>query len=83
MQVKTPEYWQEAEFQPLVEVQTAYGNKVKIPQSLLNMWNKWEQRKGKFPLNVERAKAAGLFQKTIHNRVNQDILRVYYEQYQE
>ena len=38
MAVKTPTYWQEEKYQPLVEVKTAYGNKVKIPESLVQCW---------------------------------------------
>ena len=38
MAVKTPTYWQEEKYQPLIEVETAYGNKVKIPESLIQCW---------------------------------------------
>lgn len=38
MAVKTPTYWQEEKYQPLIEVETAYGNKVKIPKSLIQCW---------------------------------------------
>ena len=36
--VNTPKYWTNEIFQPLVEVETAYGNKVKIPKEFLNGW---------------------------------------------
>ena len=36
--VKTPKYWESELFQPLIEVETAYGNKVKIPKMYTNGW---------------------------------------------
>ena len=38
MAVQTPSYWKEEKYQPLVEVETAYGNKVKIPERYLPLW---------------------------------------------
>lgn len=83
MAIKTPSYWQEEKYQPLVEAETAYGNKVEIPQNLQDIWNKTVSLKGKYPKDVEQAKAAGFFKRTLHNRVNQDVLLVYYEEFQE
>ena len=37
--VKTPSYWNEERFQPLVEVKTIYGNTVKIPERWQNTWD--------------------------------------------
>lgn len=37
--VKTPRYWQSEEFQPLVEVKTIYGNKVRIPSLFKESWD--------------------------------------------
>ena len=36
--VKTPKYWESELFQPLIEVETAYGNKVEIPKMYSNGW---------------------------------------------
>ena len=38
MAVQTPSYWAEERYQPLIEVETAYGNKVKIPESFQTCW---------------------------------------------
>ena len=38
-EVKTPLYWKKEEFQPLVEVETLYGNKVKIPSRSKESWD--------------------------------------------
>ncbi len=37
--VKTPKYWQEEKYQPLVEVKTIYGNTVKIPERSKDSWD--------------------------------------------
>lgn len=79
MEVQTPEYWKEEKFQPLIEETTAYGNKVKIPQSLKSTWEMWGQNKKK--IDVERAKASGWFRKSLRNPIYQDLRRVYFEQY--
>ena len=36
--VSYPKYWEDELFQPLIEVETAYGNKVKIPKRYINGW---------------------------------------------
>ena len=36
--VKTPKYWEDKLFHPLIEVETAYGNKVQIPKRYINGW---------------------------------------------
>lgn len=83
MLIKTPDYWQEEKYQPLVEAETAYGHKVKIPKNLQDIWNKTASLKGKYPPNVELAKAAGYFAKPKRHRERRDIIRVYYEEYQD
>ena len=81
MAIKTPSYWQEEKYQPLVEAETAYGNKVEIPQNLQNVWEQIASLKGRYPKDVEQAKAAGFFKRTTHNRAKRDILLVYYEEF--
>lgn len=82
MAVKTPSYWLEEKYQPLVEAETAFGNKVLIPQSLMDTWEMWERNKHLVLPTVERAKAAGWFKKSLRNQKYQDLMRVYFEQYQ-
>ena len=36
--VKTPKYWEGERYQPLIEEETIYGNKVKIPKRFLSCW---------------------------------------------
>lgn len=38
IKVKTPEYWKKKIYQPLIEVETAYGNKVMIPKQFSGGW---------------------------------------------
>ena len=57
MVVKTPKEWQEAEYQPLMEATTFYGNKVMIPEKCQFAWEMAEKEvnflisKGKDPLD--------------------------------
>ena len=83
MAIKTPIYWQEEKYKPMVEVETAYGNKVKIPKNLQNIWEMVASLKGKYPKDVEQAKSVGFFKRTIHNRLKRDVMLVYYEEFQE
>ena len=83
MAVKTPSYWQEDKYQPLVEAQTAYGNKVLIPQSLTDTWAMWESRREEILGRLEQVIADGWFDKSLRNPKYQDLKRVYFEQYQE
>ena len=41
-EIKTPEYWKEERFQPLVEAKTINGNKVMIPKIMMTSWKSWE-----------------------------------------
>lgn len=87
MAVKTPECWKEAEYQPLVEVETAYGNKVKIPESSLILWQMYRHGKNgveRHREQFEREIAAGLYQTKDrrYKRVN-DLRKVFVEKYHE
>ena len=53
MTVKTPKEWQEAEYQPLIEATTFYGNKVMIPEKLQFAWEMAE-------LEVKAKKSKGM-----------------------
>lgn len=69
MAIKTPSYWKEEKYQPMVEAETAYGNRVEIPQNLQDIWERTASLKGRYPKDVQRA--------------NWDTLLVYYEEFQE
>ena len=83
MAIKTPSYWKEEKYQPMAKAETAYGNIVEIPQNLQDVWGQIASLKGRYPKDVEQAKAVGFFKRTIHNRVKRDTLLVYYEEFQE
>ena len=82
MVVKTPKYWKNERFQPLIEVETAYGNRVMIPKRYINGWQTAKMAKKeseRLGLNV----LAGL---EIHKETNElyyDLERVFYEIYEE
>ena len=40
--IKTPEYWQDEFFQPLIKAKTFYGNEVMIPQMFTGAWHGME-----------------------------------------
>ena len=80
--VQTPKYWENPEFQPLVEAETAFGHKVKIPKNLLNIWEMRERQKPYILPDLERAKADGWFKAQIDRMVPQDLKRVFFEQYE-
>ena len=44
MAVKTPKEWQKAEYQPLIEATTYYGNKVMIPEKFQFAWDMTAKR---------------------------------------
>ena len=81
MAVKTPSYWKNPEYQPIVEATTYYGNKVQIPESLQSFWEFCERMKGKVPRDLEWAKAAGFFTRRTRDKNKQDTMRVYYEEF--
>ena len=82
MAVKTPKYWEKERYGKHVEVETAYGNKVKIPARFLNGWETAKQlkeycdRHGQDPL-------AGLEILEETQPLSYDLERVFYEIYQE
>ena len=85
MNIATPSYWQEERFQPLVEVQTAYGNKVKIPENCLPLWEMLSKyNKEKAAQYYEQVIADGSFdsRKPIRNKTAHDLIKVFVEKYQ-
>ena len=80
--IKTPEYWTDEIFQPLTEVETAYGNKVKIPKMYINGW----EIAKKVKVESERLGLDVLHGLEIHEETNPlyyDLERVFYEIYEE
>ena len=87
--VKTPSYWNEERFQPLVEVKTIYGNTVKIPERLKDSWD--FHMKCFEEIMSEQGKQIGLktikemldSATTMRSRVCEDFYKVMFENYQE
>ena len=87
--IKTPIYWSEKQFQPLTEVKTIYGNKVKIPKRFKDSWDILTSMSEK--IISEQGLQAGL--KTIKelmdsenqmtSKKREDFCKVFMENYQE
>ena len=82
-EVKTPRRWINQEiFGELIEVKTAYGNKVKIPKKYINGWQTARRtrdamvKRGLDPLD-------GLETHREPNRLYYDLVRVFFEIYEE
>ncbi len=82
VKIKTPKYWQMERFQPLTEVETAYGHKVMIPSRFINGWQTAKMvrddmvRRGLDPLD-------GLEIHAETDSIYYDLERVFYEIYEE
>ena len=79
--IKTPKYWQDKLFQPLIEVKTAYGNKVKIPKMYFNGWQTAKMEKAeaeRLGLDI----LDGLERDREINSLYYDLERVFYEIYE-
>ena len=80
-EVKTPKYWEEEIFRPLVKAETAFGNSVMIPKQFMSGWQnalltyRDMQRLGKNPLD-------GLEVLKEVNPMYYDLVRVFYEVYE-
>ena len=69
-EVKTPKYWEDELFQPLIEVETAYGSKVKIPKRYINGWQ---------TAKMEKAEAERLGLGVLDGLENEEIAPMYYD----
>ncbi len=83
MAVKTPSYWDEEKFQPMVETTTLYGNKVKVPERFSDAWAFYHRRKREMLMKIEHLTADGLRQARACNKLNKDLQMVFYEIYEE
>ena len=83
MAVQTPSYWQEEEYQPLIEVETAYGNKVKIPERCLIDWNAFHDNKERAIKAFEQATVDGLYEGDKRRKFGVDLRKVFIESYHE
>ena len=84
MAVQTPSYWTEERYQPLIEVETAYGNKVKIPERYLPLWEMAQMGKETTIQHYEQAIAAGSYDKpTKRAKFAIDLRKVFVEKYHE
>ena len=88
MAVQTPSYWAEERYQPLIEVETAYGNKVKIPKDFVSCWEMWLRNKEETIEIFAREKARGWGRKETPNPrrraiIARDYQKVFIEDYHE
>lgn len=83
MAVKTPSYWKEEKYQPLIEVSTLYGNKVKVPERFLDTWEYLEKAKHRRKQMIEQLTADGFRQMPSSNKLKKDLQLVFYEIYEE
>ena len=83
MAVKTPDYWQEERYQPLVEVETLYGNKVHIPQRFKENWELWLRQKEILIDLLRDGVQHGYLEETSNPRKKWavDLRKVFYELY--
>ena len=81
-EVKTPEYWNEERFQPLVETETMYGTKVMVPENLMPAW-RFHQRNGKSMLKdfsiQELAPDTWNREPSQRDIITRDLRKVFYE----
>ena len=78
--IETPEYWKKERYLPLIEVETAYGNKVMIPEKFINGWQTAKLVKE----DMEKHGLDPLDGLEIHEETNPlyyDLERVFYEIY--
>jgi hypothetical protein len=83
MAVKTPTYWQEEKYQPLVEVETLYGNKVMIPQMYEEDWEFYRATKEIMIDYLKELVPDGYLAETSNPRKQWavDLKKVFYELY--
>ena len=86
--LKTPDYWKDEEYQPLIEVKTINGNSVRIPERLKDSWDFlmtcFE------PVILEQGKVAGLntikdlmeAESQMTSKKREDFYKVFVENYQ-
>ena len=87
--VETPAYWNEEQFQPLMEVTTIFGNKIKIPSRFKGSWDMMMFMCEK--IISAQGKAAGLktireimrAEKQMTSKGREDFCKVFLEDYQE
>lgn len=83
MAVQTPSYWKEEKYQPLVEVETAYGNKVKIPERCLIDWEAFQDHPEIAIKAFKQALKDGLYEGDKRRKFGVDLRKVFIESYQE
>ncbi len=85
MEVRTPSYWKEEKYQPLVEVETAYGHRVLIPKLYEENWEIYIATKETMLMYWQRGRQAGYLEPTFNLRKKWavDLKRVFLEVYEE
>ena len=80
--IKTPEYWKEERFQPLVEMETMYGTKVMVPENLMPAWQDYLMHHKDLlrlmPIE-ERIARGWVTPKSERSKIGTDLRRVFFE----
>ena len=82
--VKTPSYWKEEQYQPLIEETTYYGNPVLIPKRLHLSWKFRKDIMLRMGEQYGQEKAVGYVENHIpRGKIARDMSRVFLEKYEE
>jgi len=87
--VKTPQYWQEERYQPLIEVNTIYGNTVRIPNCFKDSWDILTQMSKNIisgqgrPAGLKTIKELMGSENQMTSKKREDFCKVFLESYQE
>ena len=88
-EIKTPEYWKEQRFQPLVEVKSITGSTVKIPSRSKEFWEFLMKNYEKVILEQGKVNGLKIIRESLdtatimRSRECEDFCRVFAENYQE
>ena len=85
MAVQTPTYWQEEEYQPLVEAKTAYGHTVQIPKLFEENWKIYTHQRETMLMYWQQGRHRGYLIETSNPRHKWavDLQRTFLEVYKE
>lgn len=85
MAVQTPSYWQEEEYQPLIEAKTLNGHTVLIPKLFEYHWEMHSEQREYLVEMWQRASRDGFLQETSHSRGQWalDLIKTFLEVYKE
>ena len=87
--LKTPEYWKEEEFQPLVEVTTLFGESIEIPERFKDSWEFLTKNYKQEISKLDKATGLKIIRKSLdtatlkRSKECEDFYKVFAENYQE